>query len=92
MFEPITVNVDNLSTRFGYPQNSPVENLTKRQYEILRGVALGKSNKGIAEDLCIRENTVSNHLLAIYRILGISEEANQRVMAALVFHRLAGVN
>lgn len=90
MINSSSVNIGAVPTRYGFPHTSPVEQLTRRQYQILRGLAVGQSNKSIAAELGITENTVSNHLLVIYKILQISEETNQRVMAALVFHRLAG--
>lgn len=75
-------------TRFGYEEASKLEMLTRRQFQILRGVAQGKSNKTIAQELGIQTNTVGNHLLTIYRDLEISENYNQRVVAALMFHKV----
>ncbi|GIQ67873.1 DNA-binding response regulator [Xylanibacillus composti] len=36
--------------------------LTQRELEIVQHVARGETNRGIAERLCISENTVKNHL------------------------------
>jgi DNA-binding NarL/FixJ family response regulator len=62
-----------------------VSSLTPRQFEILRLVATGLSNQGIAELLGIASNSVVNHLSAIYSTLGIPEGNNARVSAVLAF-------
>lgn len=59
--------------------------LTKRQYQVLRAVARGASNQGIAEELNLSVNSVVNHLTAIYATLGIPDGSNARVMAVLRF-------
>lgn len=43
--------------------------LTPRQMDVLRELAKGKSNKLIAYDLKVSENTVRNHLSAVFRVL-----------------------
>ena len=40
----------------------PTPRLTERELEVLRLVAQGKSNREIAGDLYISENTVKNHV------------------------------
>lgn len=62
-----------------------VAQLTQRQYEVLRLVAQGLSNAGIAERLGITEKSVQNHLNAVYGTLGIDADPtrNPRVSAAL---------
>lgn len=64
---------------------TPVASLTQRQFEVLRAVARGESNLGIANELGIAENSVGNHLIAIYDALGIPEGKNARVAAVLEF-------
>lgn len=59
--------------------------LTPRQFEIVRAVARGDSNQGIAEELGITVNSVGNHLISIYDTLGIPEGKNSRVVAVLKF-------
>lgn len=44
--------------------------LSSRQLEILKTMAAGLSNKGIASVLCISESTVKSHLQSIFQILG----------------------
>lgn len=41
---------------------APSTSLTQRELEVLRLVALGKSNRDIASELFISENTVKNHI------------------------------
>lgn len=64
---------------------TPVSALTKRQYEILRAVASGQSNQTIADNLGIANNSVVNHLSAIYAALNVPEGQNARVSAVLEF-------
>lgn len=65
--------------------NTGVAALTKRQFEVLRAVARGDSNQSIADQLGIAENSVGNHLIAIYDVLGIESQKNSRVAAVLQF-------
>ena len=62
-----------------------VERLTGRQYKVLRLLAQGLSNAGIAEELGITEKSVQNHINALYANLGIDADPsrNPRVTAAL---------
>jgi len=45
------------------------EALTPRQLDVLKELAKGKSNKHIAQQLQVSENTVRNHLSAVFRVL-----------------------
>ena len=67
------------------PQNgdadSKTPNLTQRQMEVLRLMAKGSSNKEIARDLSISENTVRVHISAVIGAL----EATNRTEAAYLF-------
>jgi DNA-binding NarL/FixJ family response regulator len=57
--------------------------LSERELEILRGVARGLSNKAIAGELWVTEQTVKFHLTNVYRKLGLSNrsEATRWVLA-----------
>lgn len=57
---------------------SPVGNLSAREKEVLELVVKGATNKEIARDLCITENTVKNHLRNILEKLHLEN----RVQAA----------
>jgi DNA-binding NarL/FixJ family response regulator len=48
------------------------QELTPRQQEVLELLVQGKSNRAIAEAMGLSENTVKVHLVAIYRVLGVS--------------------
>jgi DNA-binding NarL/FixJ family response regulator len=66
-------------------RGTPVSKLTNRQFEILRMVARGLANQTIADELGIANNSVVNHLSAIYASLNIPEGRNARVSAVLEF-------
>lgn len=66
-------------------RGTPVATLTNRQFEILRMVARGMANQSIADELGIANNSVVNHLSAIYASLNIPEGQNARVSAVLEF-------
>jgi len=59
------------------PVSELIEPLSARELEVLRLVATGASNKGIAETLVIAEGTVKNHLTSILAKL----EAKDRMQA-----------
>jgi two-component system nitrate/nitrite response regulator NarL len=58
----------------------PIDDLTKREEDILKGVAAGKSNKEIGLDLDIQEKTVKHYMTIILSKL----QARNRVEAALI--------
>lgn len=60
------------------PTASPVSNLSAREREVLDLVVKGATNKEIAAQLCITENTVKNHLRNILEKLHLEN----RVQAA----------
>ncbi len=62
----------------------PVRQLTERQRDVLGELALGKSNKEIAQSLNLSEATVKVHVAAIMRVLDVRNRT-QAVMAAAQF-------
>ena len=60
----------------------PVPTLTGRELEVLRLVAKGMSNREIADDLFISENTVKNHVRNILEKLHLHSRM-QAVMYAV---------
>ncbi len=61
---------------------TPLEDLTKREEEILRLVAKGLSNKEVARELDLQEKTVKHYMTAILGKL----QAKNRVEAAIIAH------
>jgi len=61
--------------------------LTLRERDVLAGMAEGKSNQGIAEDLVLSRKAVEKHVTAIMQKLGIgpTETGNRRVLAVLAY-------
>lgn len=66
-------------------QSEPIEQLTKREIELLHLVADGLTNEEIAEQLMLSARTVERHLSNVYRKLGVSGKAAR---AAAVAHVL----
>ncbi len=65
---------------------SPLDSLSPRERDILRGIARGESNKEIARVLGIAETTVKVHVQHILRKLDISSRVQAAVIAS--GHRL----
>lgn len=62
--------------------------LTQRESEVLSHIVTGRSNKAIAKELVISEETVKSHVRSIYRKFDVSDRA-QAVAVALregIFH------
>ncbi|MGI8688713.1 MAG: response regulator transcription factor [Thermomicrobiales bacterium] len=59
------------------------DQITPRQYEVLRFVAEGLTNREIGDRLCISEKTVKNHLDDIYERLAVHD----RMTAARIAQR-----
>jgi DNA-binding NarL/FixJ family response regulator len=58
------------------PGTAPsLEGLTRRELEILRLLARGKTNRGIAHDLVISEKTVASHVSHIFTKLGVTSRS-----------------
>ena len=55
--------------------------LTTRQREVLEGLVEGKSNKQIASELGLSDNTVKIHVAAILRTLGVDNRTQAAVAA-----------
>ena len=66
-------------------RNGPLAALTPRQLDVLRLMAEGRSNAGIAEELVLSEKAVIKHVSHIYGALGLDVDANdhRRVLAVV---------
>ena len=58
-----------------------IEQLTKREREVLIQVANGMFNKEIANSLLISERTVKNHISNIFRKIDVSDRTQAAVFA-----------
>lgn len=57
------------------------KSITKRENEILVSIALGKSNKDIADYYDISERTVKNHVSHLFKKIGVSDRTQAAVFA-----------
>ena len=60
---------------------SPRDELTAREHDVLRRLALGMSNKEIADALCIGEETVKTHVGSVLAKLQVENRAQAIVQA-----------
>jgi DNA-binding NarL/FixJ family response regulator len=67
----------------------PLDELSDRDREVLREMAEGKSNRGIADALFVSEAAVEKHVGAIFRKLGLESSATEhrRVLAVVRYLR-----
>jgi DNA-binding NarL/FixJ family response regulator len=68
-------------------KNSPLSQLTKREREVLAGVAAGESNAAIADSLFLTKRAVEKNINSIFAKLDLTEDnsVSRRVRAALLF-------
>jgi DNA-binding NarL/FixJ family response regulator len=62
------------------PKQEPIDTLTKREEDILRGVSKGLSNKEVGDSIGLQEKTVKHYMTSIMEKL----HARNRVEAALI--------
>lgn len=55
--------------------------LTSREYEVLSGMAAGKSNADIGRDLSLSEDTIKTHARRLFRKLGVGDRTSAVVLA-----------
>jgi DNA-binding NarL/FixJ family response regulator len=67
--------------------DTPLEDLTERELEVLALMAEGRSNKAIGERLFITEHTVEKHVKNIFATLRLpqSQDDHRRVLAVVTF-------
>ena len=53
--------------------SGPQRMFSSREEEVLQGLAQGRSNKEIARELDVTDNTIKFHLRNIYRKLGVKK-------------------
>jgi len=71
----------------GQRDDSPLRTLTRREREVLDGMAQGKSNAAIAQSLVVTTRAVEKHVGAIFLKLGLPDETavSRRVSAVLLY-------
>ena len=76
-----------------HARESPLQELTAREREVLGEIAQGKSNTAIAESLFLTKRAVEKHINAIFLKLGLSDahDASKRVKATLMVLAETGV-
>jgi DNA-binding NarL/FixJ family response regulator len=81
---------DVVARLIGRPRrNSPLDQLSKREREVLALIAEGRSNAGVAQALVISVAAVERHVTSIFDKLGLhqSSEQHRRVLAVLTYLR-----
>lgn len=79
--------VEEFLNRGAPGSDSPIEQLTEREREVLEQMAHSKTNSAIAKALFVSERSVERHINSIFSKLGLSEETDihRRVRAVLTF-------
>jgi len=69
------------------PRESPLDELTPREREVLSLIAQGRSNAAIADSLVVTKRAVERHVNSIFSKLdlGDGEDVSRRVQAALLY-------
>ena len=73
--------MEQVSQAKNLPQETPVEQLTEREREVIRLVALGKNNREIAQQLFISEKTVKTHISNILGKLNLDHRTQLAIYA-----------
>jgi two-component system, NarL family, nitrate/nitrite response regulator NarL len=94
--EHVAVLIERLRTQKRVPDARPQPSgiakhrarfrLTRRELDIVAGVALGESNKEIAERLSVKECTVKHHLSSVFDKVGVFSRLQLAVFA--IHHHL----
>ena len=78
--------VETLVHARAHASQSPLQELTAREREVLGEIAQGKSNTAIAQTLFLTKRAVEKHINAIFLKLGLTDahDASKRVKATLM--------
>jgi two-component system, NarL family, response regulator LiaR len=72
------------------PPPDPLQALSPREREVLRLIARGHSNRQIARDLAIGEQTVKTHVRSILAKLGLQDRVQAAIFA--LRHQVGGID
>lgn len=91
VIDPILV--DALVRRQRLAATSRLGELTPRELDVLRAMALGRSNSAIADELNLSQSSIEKHVNAIFTKLALTEEptVHRRVAAVVTFLRESSV-
>jgi DNA-binding NarL/FixJ family response regulator len=62
-------------------ESAPAEQLTRRERDVLRLIALGQTNREIGETLCLTVSTIKTHVEHVIDKLGVSDRTQAAVRA-----------
>jgi|SRR5579864_2374745 len=79
--------VETLVAAKARSESSPLADLTRRERDVLQGMAEGKNNAAIAEALVITERSVEKVIHSIFMKLGLAfeEAVHKRVRAVVIY-------
>jgi DNA-binding NarL/FixJ family response regulator len=84
------IDTEVVAQLLGRPRlHGPLDELTRRERQVLELMAEGRSNQGIADALGVSAKTVETHVNAVFSKLGLepAPEDHRRVLAVLTFLR-----
>jgi DNA-binding NarL/FixJ family response regulator len=86
--------IEALVTRRARLKASPLAALTPRELDVLREMAQGRGNAGIADTLSLAESSVEKHVNAIFAKLGLTTQMpmHRRVTTVLTFLHETGLS
>ena len=70
------------SREVGFDGEGPVTDLTRREMDVLRLIAVGRSNRDIATELSISSSTVAHHVTNILDKTGAENRTQAAAFAA----------
>jgi NarL family two-component system response regulator LiaR len=73
--------MEQVSQMRNLPPETPVEELTEREREVIRLVAMGRNNREIAQELFISEKTVKTHISNILGKLNLDHRTQLAIYA-----------
>lgn len=79
--QPSLIPMLNIEMIGKYNEQEKVETLTKREYDVLKLLAVGMFNKEIAIKLNISERTVKNHVSNIFKKIDVTDRTQAAVFA-----------
>ena len=76
----VTMLFDQMTMK-DHQESSLLDELSRREVEVLREIARGRGNREIGENLFISEKTVKNYATGIFRKLGVKDRVQATILA-----------